>query len=118
MGGPLLAVNHLSVTIDGIDIVDDVSFTLHAGKTLALVGESGCGKSTVGNAVLRMVEPTAGSVEFNGQVMRSQDSGDLHRIRRHMQIIFQDPVSSLNLRLPFSMRCSSPLEIPARSANS
>jgi len=94
-----------------VKAVDGVSFVIDAAETLGVVGESGCGKSTVGNAVLRMVEPTAGSVEFNGQTMRSQDLDDLHRIRRHMQIIFQDPVSSLNPKMTVGESVGEPLYV-------
>jgi oligopeptide transport system ATP-binding protein len=75
------------------------------------VGESGCGKSTVGNAVLRMVEPTSGSVEFDGEIMNSQDINSLRRIRSHMQIIFQDPVSSLNPKMTVGESVGEPLYV-------
>ena len=71
--------------------VEDVSFEIARGETLALVGESGCGKSTTGRLVLRLMDPTAGSVRFKGKEIANLDKDELRRLRRHMQIIFQDP---------------------------
>ena len=83
-----------------VQAVDDVSFTIREGETLGLVGESGCGKSTVGNCILRLIKPTSGTVELNGDNIYELNSKELKIMRRNMQVIFQDPYSSLNPRKP------------------
>lgn len=91
--------------------VDDVSFTLERGKTLGIVGESGCGKSTTGRAILRLIEPTSGSVLFDGKDVAQLSKKELRKLRTEMQIIFQDPFSSLNPRQTVSQTIEEPLKI-------
>lgn len=105
-GPPLLSVTDLAVhfPVGGasgsvVRAVDGVSFDLWKGETLGLVGESGCGKSTTGRAVLRLLEPTSGQVRFDGEDLGSLDRTRLRAFRRRAQIVFQDPVGSLNPRL-------------------
>ncbi len=91
--------------------VDDVSLDIHAGETLGLVGESGSGKSTLGRLVLRLIEPTSGSVRFDGRDLLSARTGELRGLRRHMQIIFQDPFGSLDPRMRVEDLIAEPLII-------
>jgi oligopeptide/dipeptide ABC transporter ATP-binding protein len=88
-----------SKTVGHVKAVDDVSFSIRRGETLGLVGESGCGKTTVGRSILRLIEPTAGSVKFEGKEVTTMGTDELRHLRRQMQIIFQDPYSSLNPRI-------------------
>jgi oligopeptide/dipeptide ABC transporter ATP-binding protein len=86
-------------TVGAVAAVDDVSLSISTGRTMGLVGESGCGKTTTGRTVIRLLEPTAGEVYFKGENILELKGKDLKRIRRQMQIVFQDPYSSLNPRI-------------------
>jgi oligopeptide/dipeptide ABC transporter ATP-binding protein len=92
-----------------VHAVDDVSFTIGENETLGLVGESGCGKSTTGFSILRLIEPTGGEVHFKGESILGLDPGKLRDLRRQMQIIFQDPFGSLNPRLTVERIVEEPL---------
>ena len=107
----LIQVNHLvkyfpvragflQKVVAQVQAVDDVSFFVREGETLGLVGESGCGKTTVGRTLLRLIEPTAGAISFQGQDIMKLKGRELKEMRRNMQIIFQDPYASLDPRMP------------------
>ncbi|HDD55062.1 MAG TPA: dipeptide ABC transporter ATP-binding protein [Chloroflexi bacterium] len=97
--------------VDQVQAVDDVSFTIKEGETLGLVGESGCGKTTVGHTMLKLREPTSGSVEFDGVDVFQLDPKELKALRRKMQIVFQDPYASLDPRLPVGESIAEGLKI-------
>jgi ABC-type glutathione transport system ATPase component len=109
----------LKRTVAMVHAVDDVSFVLHEGETLGLVGESGCGKSTTGRALMRLIEPTAGSIRIAGQEMTGLGRDELRTARRNVQMIFQDPYASLNPRMMVAATVMEPLVIhqPELSGN-
>ncbi len=120
---PLLEIRHLTKTFPlgesvfgggakgEVRAVDDVSFDIEPAETLGLVGESGSGKSTLGRLVLRLIEPTSGSVLYDGRDLLSANRTDLRRLRRDMQIIFQDPFGSLDPRMRVEDIIAEPLAI-------
>jgi oligopeptide transport system ATP-binding protein len=121
-GSPLLEVRNLRTwfpirkgvfgkTVGHVKAVDDVSFEVHEGKTLGLVGESGCGKTTVGRTILRLIPATAGSVTYRGRDLFAIPAGLLRPMRRNLQIIFQDPVSSLNPRMTVGNIIGEPIHV-------
>ncbi|GAB3720922.1 dipeptide ABC transporter ATP-binding protein [Hymenobacter agri] len=119
---PLLQVQNLQVyfplrkgffrrATDYVRAVDDVSFTLYPGETIGLVGESGCGKTTLGRALLRLTEPTAGSILFEGTDLAKLSSGELRRRRRDLQLVFQDPYAALNPMLTVGEAIWEPMRV-------
>ncbi len=101
----------LSRTVGQVRAVDDVSFEIARGETLALVGESGCGKSTTGRLILGLMSMTGGSVRFQGEEVAGRDKASMRRLRRHMQIIFQDPYASLNPRMTVGEILAEPMAV-------
>ena len=128
MSDPLLRVRNLvkhfpvkggilSREVERVHAVDGVSFDLASGETLGVVGESGCGKSTTGRCILRLIEPTSGEVWFEGKNVTALDRGALQRLRRDMQIIFQDPFASLNPRMTIGAIIGEALVIHKLASN-
>ena len=115
MADNILEVKHLKKYFETprgtLHAVDDVSFSIQRGKTLGIVGEPGCGKSTTGRAILRLIEPTSGQVLFEGQDVLKLNKAQIRRLRCDMQIIFQDPYSSLDPRKSVSELISEPIRL-------
>ena len=122
-GASLLDVEHLKVLfpiksgliidrkIGQVHAVDDVSFQLREGETLGIVGESGCGKTTLIRTLVRLIEPTSGAIRFRGQDITTAGRSQLEPIRREMQMVFQDPQASLNPRKRIAQILATPLRI-------
>ena len=115
MGDVLLEINNLKKyfkTPRGmLHAVDDVSFTLERGKTLGIVGESGCGKTTTGRTILRLEEPTSGQIIFDGRDITKLSKHEMRKLRKDMQLIFQDPFSSLDPRMTVSQAIEEPIKL-------
>jgi peptide/nickel transport system ATP-binding protein len=110
---PILEVKNLTkyfkVPNGILHAVDDVCFSIEAGKTMGIVGESGCGKTTAGRAILRLIEPTSGEIIFDGQDVLKLSKKEMRIMRRHIQLIFQDPFSSLNPRKTIAQTIEEPI---------
>lgn len=114
---PLLRVRNLTVDYGRFRALDGISFDVYRGETLGLVGESGCGKTTVGRALMRLIESAGGDVLFEGRNIGSLGRGELKRLRKEIQIVFQDPYSSLNPRIRVGEAIEEPLKVHATGAS-
>jgi peptide/nickel transport system ATP-binding protein len=94
-----------------VKAVDDISFNVYRGETLGLVGESGCGKTTLGRALLRLIEPTKGKIIYAGNSLSAKKGDELNSLRKEIQIVFQDPYSSLNPRLTIGSAIAEPMKV-------
>lgn len=101
----------LGKTVNHVKAVDGISFDVYEGETLSIVGESGCGKSTTGRAILRLDEPTSGAVEFDGRDLLALDKSEMRKVRKDLQVIFQDPFGSLNPRQTVRQILSEAIDI-------
>ena len=121
LGAPLLTVDDLKVSFPGqgracsarraaLRAVDGISFTLHQGETLGVVGESGCGKSTLARAVLQLLPKTGGRVVWLGRDLDAATQSDIRKLREDFQIVFQDPLASLDPRMPIGVSIAEPLK--------
>jgi len=108
---PLLEIRNLTKVFGEVGAVNDVSLDIHAGETLGLVGESGSGKSTLGRLILRLIEPTSGGIRFQDTDLLSKSNSEMRRLRRDLQIIFQDPFASLDPRFRVEDIIAEPLII-------
>ncbi len=113
---PLLSVRNLTVEYGRFRALNGISFDVYRGETLGLVGESGCGKTTVGRALMRLIESAGGDVLFEGRNIGSLSSGELKRLRKEIQIVFQDPYSSLNPRIRVGEAIEEPLKVHVKGA--
>jgi peptide/nickel transport system ATP-binding protein len=104
-------------TRNWVKAVQDATFDIKAGQTLGLVGESGSGKTTLGRSILRLIEPTSGAINYNGQDIEKIDSEAMRQLRRELQIVFQDPYSSLNPRLPVGLAITEPMKVHGIGGN-